>query len=96
MPSAEERAARAVERNPQVERDEDRRRGAATASILITLNLWIALDSARGALLSRWQCLLWPSSTCMGATWLIPTLLWLGVVLLGAFHAARRRAAGKA
>jgi branched-subunit amino acid ABC-type transport system permease component len=71
-------------------------RGAATASILITLNLWIALDSARGALLSRWQCLFWPSSTCMGATWLIPSLLWLGVVLLGAFHAARRRATGKA
>jgi len=31
----------------------------------------------------------------MGATWLIPSLLWLGIVLLGAVHAARR-AAGKA
>jgi hypothetical protein len=71
-------------------------RGAATAAILIALNLWIALDSARGALLSRWHCVLWPGSTCMGATWLIPLLLWLGIILLGALHAARRRAAGKA
>jgi len=71
-------------------------RGAATALIIVALNLWIALDSARGALASRWLCLLWPGATCLGAVWLIPTLLWLGIVLLGAVHAVRRDAAGKA
>jgi branched-chain amino acid transport system permease protein len=70
-------------------------RAASTAAILVALNLWIALDSARGALASRWYCLLLPSPTCIEAVWLIPSLLWLGIVLLGALYAVRRRAAGK-
>jgi branched-chain amino acid transport system permease protein len=69
-------------------------RAAATAMILVTLNLWVALDSARGALGSHVNCLIWPASTCSGSNdWLIPTLLWLGIALLGAAHAVRRRGA---
>jgi hypothetical protein len=70
-------------------------RRAATAAIIVALNLWIALDSARGALASRWHCLIWPGSTCLAATWLIPALLWLGIALLGAVYAVRRPKAGK-
>src|SRR5205807_4602973 len=39
-------------------------RGAATGSILIALNLWIALDAAGGALGSRMLCVLWPVAVC--------------------------------
>jgi branched-chain amino acid transport system permease protein len=69
-------------------------RGAATGSILIALNLWIALDAAGGALGSRWLCLLWPVAVCRGSIdWLVPLLAWLGLALLGAAHALRWRAA---
>jgi branched-chain amino acid transport system permease protein len=81
---------------PEGMRIEPLLRAAAVAAILAAVNLWIALDSARGALGSRWYCLLLPGSACAGGVWTIPSLLWLGIALLGAVHAVRRRAAGRA
>jgi branched-chain amino acid transport system permease protein len=70
--------------------------GLATAAILVALNLWIALDGDGGRLGERLACLIVPGSTCRGAIWLIPSLLWLGIALAAGIEAMRARAPAKA
>ena len=55
--------------------------GGEIAAILVALNLWIALDSDGGSLGERLTCLIVPGSTCRGAVWIVPLLLWLGIAL---------------
>jgi len=62
----------------------------------VALNLWIALDSDGGRLGERLACLIVPGSTCRGAIWLIPSLLWLGIALTAGIQAMRARAPAKA
>jgi branched-chain amino acid transport system permease protein len=72
-------------------------RAAGIASLLVAFNLWVALDSERGALASRLHCLAWSTSTCIGSNgWLIPALLWLGIGCLAAGEIGPRRAPKKA